>query len=397
MEPVVLNLCRALPFPVQIQEAEVGHERDARLLEDNNPQTFWRGLIPALASGRKVFLSPSRAGSHPPDPLSRMDAHATEAAEGALFIPTSGTSGRPRHCHHSLSTLQVAAEGFREAFGECCPHALVCLPQHHVGGLLPVFRAAACGGQVCFTDYKDPGQWEKAPFPLGEASLSLVPTMLEWMRRHPSCLPVLKRIERIFIGGAAASPELLAWARREGLRLSPAYGSTETGAMVTALPPEAFLDGLQGCGFPLPHARIAFTGDGRITVASAANLLAYLPAEEGFARQPFVTSDIGAFNEGGSLDIFGRMDRVINSGGEKIHPERIEALVLASGKVKGCRCEGVPDPYWGQRIELFIEPAEVREDPRQAVREFLRERLPAWACPKEIRLGNGGRPRGWKG
>ena len=72
----------------------------------------------------------------------------------------------------------------------------------------------------------------------GSALLSLVPTQLQRLLGDPAGISWLQGFAVIWVGGAALAPELAETARRARLRLSPCYGSTETGAMVTALPPD---------------------------------------------------------------------------------------------------------------------------------------------------------------
>ena len=74
----------------------------------------------------------------------------------------------------------------------------------------------------------------------------------------------------IWVGGAALPSALAERCRAAGLRISPCYGSSETGAMVCALEPERFLAGEPGVGRPLGHAELAIApGDGAVRIRAA--------------------------------------------------------------------------------------------------------------------------------
>lgn len=306
----------------------------------------------------------------------------------AVLVPTSGTTGLPKYCIHTLDTLRSAAKGYAGRFGRRgIIHAVNVLPHHHVGGLMPYFRCLECGGEVCdAAGYRRPESLLAAPFPLGQASISLVPTQLLRMLQDPQSVRVLRSFGLILVGGAACPTALLETARQHGLRLCPCYGSTETAAMISALDPEDFLDGCTGVGTSLPHARIQIGDEQRIRVFSASIALACLPEQENFSREPFLTGDLGTIDENGRLHILGRADRVINTGGEKVHPEQVEAAAMSTGRLLGARCLGVPDPDWGQRVEIEVIPeAGVRFDADLLLKE-LKERLPSYAIPKAVQV-----------
>jgi O-succinylbenzoic acid--CoA ligase len=195
---------------------------------------------------------------------------------------------------------------------------------------------------------------------------------------------ILRRFALIFVGGAACPHDLLENARMHGLPLAPCYGATETAAMVTAMDPADFLAGASGVGTPLPHARIEIDPDQRVLVRSPSLLRAYLPPVDNFTRDPFPTGDIGTMDEAGNLSIFGRADRVIITGGEKVHPEQVEAAALATGLVTAARCKGVPDPDWGHQVQLWVEANPWNPEVRSQLLQELRNRLPTFALPKAI-------------
>ena len=61
--------------------------------------------------------------------------------------------------------------------------------------------------------------------------------------------------------------------------------------------------------------------------------------------------------EDGSIQLYGRGSMCINTGGEKVYPEEVEAAIKAHGAVADAVVVGVPDPTWGERVAAVVEPA----------------------------------------
>ncbi|HSH09216.1 MAG TPA: AMP-binding protein [Oceanipulchritudo sp.] len=380
MEQLADRLKATLP-PLPVME-----ENPSYMLSETDPLSFWRRLLDIMESGRTAALAdPSWPEAWQQELTARL-ASFQSAGGFQILIPTGGSSGIPRFCIHDMETIMSAARAYVARFGESgIIHAVNVLPQHHVGGLMPVFRSAACGGKVHFADYRNAASINAAPFRLQEASISLVPTQLQRMLADPDLLPLLQEFGLILVGGAGCPRHLLETARNNQLRLSPCYGSTETAAMVTAENPDDFLHGSEGVGSALPHAQIEIAANQRISVRSPSNLRAYFPQQEGFNREPLLTSDLGSLDEQGRLHILGRADRVIITGGEKVHPEQVEAAALASDLVIDVRCEGVPDPEWGSRVVLHAILVRKLPAPDESdLLAALRQTLPAHAVPKRI-------------
>lgn len=382
MESIARKLKSTLPSGIIPESPGKGPQ----VLSCRDPQVFWSRLLGCLEKGRTAALFDPDWPEKWTQSLGNILMGGHLCHPPGILPATSGSTGLPKFCIHNPDTLGAAAGGFAERFGRLgIIHSVNVLPQHHVGGLMPVWRSAYCGGRVHFADYRDPGSIAAAGFKLEEASLSLVPTQLARMLDKPESTAILRRFGLILVGGAACPKDLLEQARDTGLRLAPCYGSTETAAMVAALDPEAFLEGATGVGTPMPHARIETDSGGRIRVRSPSLLNGYLPPVDGFSRDPFPCGDIGHFDRAGNLHIDGRADRAILSGGEVVHPEAVEEAALASGMVTEARCMGIADPDWGQQLQLVVKPLEGISLDHRILLEHLRSELPPHAVPKAIR------------
>lgn len=344
---------------------------------------LWR-FAGAVEDGKAVALLDPAAGEFRGAGMRALLGEPAARARGSVWLATGGTTGGVRFCRHRSRSLGVAARGFAEAFPEIREHWSA-LPPHHAGGLMPFLRAAASGGVGRAVDYRAWLAGKISPKPGPGACLSLVPTQLGRLLRVPGIDSLLRGFTMILIGGAALPDALRMEAMRRRLPLAPCYGMTETAAMVTVLPPADFLRGVRGCGGALPHVRVetAEPGD-RVMIHTDALFEGYLEVgghrPRGTGAWP--TQDAAAWSEEGSLVVRHRLDRVINSGGEKISPESVESVVAGFPGIGGVFVFGEPDGDWGERVVAAVEAADGGNEPqwKRRAREALSpaERPKAW-------------------
>ncbi|MGH8020478.1 MAG: AMP-binding enzyme, partial [Opitutaceae bacterium] len=128
---------------------------------------------------------------------------------------------------------------------------------------------------------------------------------------------------------------------------------------------------------PGPHR-----ADGRIRVRASSLFLGYWPEPARSVGGSFLTSDRGRLDASGRLVVLGRIDALINSGGEKIDPAVVEAAIRATGVVRDVAVCGVPDAEWGEAIVAFIAGA--RPEDESAMLAGLRARLSPPHAPKRF-------------
>jgi O-succinylbenzoic acid--CoA ligase len=262
------------------------------------------------------------------------------------MIPSGGSSGRIKFARHDGGTIAAAVEGFRRHFAMDRVNAVSVLPLHHVGGFMAWMRSALTGGSFAPWNWKDleGGQFPEVP---RDGCISLVPTQLQRLLDSEKAVAWLRRFAVVFVGGGPAWDSLVGAAARLELPLSPGYGATETAAMVAALRPRQFLEGMRGCGGALPHARIEID-EGFIRVTGESVFRGYYPAiDEG---RSWKTQDLGAFDLDGSLVVRGRGDDVIITGGKKVSPGEVESALRSSGQFADVAVIGIPDAKWGHAV-----------------------------------------------
>src|SRR5262249_7631129 len=66
------------------------------------------------------------------------------------------------------------------------------------------------------------------------------------------------------------------------------------------------------------------------------------------------TGDGGRIDEDGDLWVVGRVDDMIVSGGENIHPLEVEDVLAAHPAVREVAVVGAPDDRWGHRVVAVV-------------------------------------------
>ncbi len=281
---------------------------------------------------------------------SKFENRNSKIPDGWLCIPTGGSSGGVRFARHDERTLTAAVEGFCAHFGFERVNAVGVLPAHHVSGLMARVRCAATGGEHLAWDWKRLERGEQPVLAEGRGAwmISLVPTQLQRLLASPEALAWLRGFTVIFLGGGPVWPDLAEAAAQARLPVSLSYGMTETAAMVAAQRPGEFLAGDRSSGSAMPHARISTDGEGRIAIAGESVFEGYFPGES--AARQFATEDLGRIDERGRLHVLGRRDAVIVTGGKKVQPAEVEAVLRASGEFADVAVVGVPDAEWGEAV-----------------------------------------------
>ncbi len=99
-----------------------------------------------------------------------------------------------------------------------------------------------------------------------------------------------------------------------------------------------------------------------------------------------VPGDLATIEEDGQITVFGRGAVCINSGGEKIFPEEVEAALKAHPGVNDAVVVGVPDERWGQRVAAVVEPRPGHEITLAQLSEHCRTRIAGYKIPRQLRV-----------
>ena len=329
-----------------------------------------------------------------------------------FILRTSGsTTGTGRLIAMSAAALVASARATHARLGG--PGTwLLPLPAHHVAGLQILIRSLEAGTEPVVVDTSA----GFSPAALAEALssacrstgaaacrlyVSLVPTQLVRVLRDPQARRALAGADAVLLGGAAADPALLARARGAGVTVVTTYGMSETGG-------GCVYDGRPLDGVALSIRDPDADGIGRVLVSGPVLAEGYLqpvdrtPDDIGEAfqdrsgRRVLATSDRGRLRPDGRLEVLGRLDDVIITGGLKVEPRHVEeALTGIDGVAEAC-VVGLSDEQWGGLVAAAVVleppagqkssggPDDRRRPDGVALREAVRSRLDGAHAPKRI-------------
>jgi len=99
-----------------------------------------------------------------------------------------------------------------------------------------------------------------------------------------------------------------------------------------------------------------------------------------------IPGDFAIVEADGTITLLGRGSVSINSGGEKIYPEEVEAAVKSHPDVYDCTVVGVPDDRWGQRVAVVVQARDNTALDLDSLQEHCRRSIAGYKLPRELHL-----------
>ncbi|MDT5151867.1 MAG: 3-oxocholest-4-en-26-oate---CoA ligase [Mycobacterium sp.] len=97
-----------------------------------------------------------------------------------------------------------------------------------------------------------------------------------------------------------------------------------------------------------------------------------------------IPGDYAQVEEDGSVTMLGRGSVSINSGGEKIYPEEVEAALKGHPDVFDALVVGVPDPRFGQHVAAVVQPREGARPTLAELDAFVRSEIAGYKVPRSL-------------
>nr|WP_183592731.1 AMP-binding protein [Nocardioides soli] len=259
------------------------------------------------------------------------------------IVETSGSTGRPKRVVLSRGAVLASVAASARRVGES-GRWLLALPVAYVAGLQVACRSLVAGHPPVLLDDHPSFADATAALGAGPRFVSLVPTQLH--RLLETDLSSLRSFHTVLLGGGPIDAGLRARAAESGVRVVATYGSAETAG---------------GCvydGHPLDGVAVALGPDGRIRIAGPTLFDGYdgdpdLTAEV-LVGGWFLTSDAGRLDDDGRLQVLGRVDDVVVSGGVNVPAPAVAARLREHPGVRAAEVLGVPDEEWGNRLVAFV-------------------------------------------
>jgi fatty-acyl-CoA synthase len=320
---------------------------------------------------------------------------------------TSGTTGKPKGCMHTHSSVQATTVSYLYWRGAQEESVVLCaLPMFHVTGMqagmnAPIHVAATL---VVLS------RWDRdcAAMQIERARVtnwSAITTMLVDFLSNPRLKDYDLSSLRVLGGGGAAMPEALARRLEEviGLPFVEGYGLSETMAPSHINPPHRPKRQCGGIPFFNTDARVIDVESfkelgphqvGEIIVHGPQVFRGYWKQPEATAqafiehdgKRFFRTGDLGYYDEEGYFFITDRLKRMINCSGYKVWPAEVESALYAHPAIQEACVIAARDSYRGETVKALVVlkkdlPDKVRP---QDITDWARERMAAFKVPRLV-------------
>ena len=418
------------------------------------------GLVPSPAP-QEAALHPQAVqvrADQPADPHAMLGAfeqllggyaagagvESAEVAEPiALVVGTSGSTGTPKRTAltaRALAASAAATENFFDSNSDAASQWLLALPAHYIAGAQVLARSVLAGtAPVIARSVTEPVHFSPEVFlqavermSSARRFISLVPTQLHKLLESADANPslgaeiheALGSFTGILLGGAPASADLLAASTALGLNTVTTYGSAETaggcvysgavlpGVRVELVPEEGMPAVPDIKGKPAQVGRIwisgahlasGYVGDATRTAEhffTAADGIRWYRTDDYGLLSPAHDPDNAAHGNAPRLQVLGRSDDVLISGGVKISARAVATVLEEHPAVREACVVGLPDARWGTAIAAAVTlvpsagtaaaPTENSPAPNEELCALLRarcaEKLGAPAAPKQLSI-----------
>ncbi|MEU1180090.1 AMP-binding protein [Streptomyces sp. NPDC005820] len=348
-----------------------------------------------------------------------------------LFMYTGGTTGKPKGVVWQLSDLlhsltvpvfrPLGVAGLPTTLDEAvavavaahhdrrAPTTMPVVPLMHATGLFNTMGALMVGGRAVTTR-----QGGLAPehvwHTVAEQSVDTVivagnavcrPLVDELVRaERAGAAHDLGSLRRLISSGTALDDRLKkALHERANVTVIDAIASSEGGPFAFAITSSA--SDLPARFHPVPATKVVGDGDRFVEPGSEeTGILAYCgPMPLGYYKDTeksartfrtidgvryAVPGDLARIEADGAIRFLGRGSGVINTGGEKVHPQEVESVLLTHPEVTDCVVVGVPDETWGERVAAVVAVTPAATATGEELRDWVRRSLAGYKVPRSV-------------
>ncbi|SPF43000.1 AMP-dependent synthetase and ligase [Candidatus Sulfopaludibacter sp. SbA4] len=350
-----------------------------------------------------------------PDPFS-----IDENAIAELFY-TSGSTGTPKGVMLSHRTVYLHALGCAASAAQGDDDVeLHTIPLFHANGWGRAQTSTMNGLRQVMVRRFDPAQVLRLIQEEKATGMALVPTMANALLNCPEAGDFdVSSMQRIMMGGAASSPELVH--RMEQMfhcRVEAGYGLTESGPVatsarskstVTCADEDQRLHRRAMAGWPFIGCEVRVVDLQMNDVPRDMESIGEVVMRgdnimDGYYKEPKATRDVmtggwlhtgdmAVWDEENYLHIVDRKKDIIISGGENISSIEVERAIFSHPAVLECAVVSAPDPQWGEvpAAIVVVKPGQQLGEPQLC--EYLQGRIAKFKMPRRFVFSEGPLPK----
>jgi long-chain acyl-CoA synthetase len=320
--------------------------------------------------------------------------------EPAMFLYTSGSSGRPKgvvlshYSHIWVMTVRVRRPG---PVGQ---RALVAAPLYHMNALGTCQATFAQGDTIVLLPQFTAADYIAA---IGRCHVNLltsVPTMIAMMLRERKLLAQtdLSSVRAIRMGSAPVTQSLIEQLRQvfPNVQITNGYGTTEIGPVVFGPHPDGIAQPELSPGYPHRAVGLRLMRDGAevedegvLEVKCGGLMTRYHKLPEATAKAMttdgyYRTGDVFRRDANGFFFFVGREDDMFVCGGENIYPNDVERMLERHPAIHQAAVVPVPDELKGHKPIAFIVRANGVTLEEEAVKAYALANAPAFQHPRRV-------------
>jgi 2-furoate---CoA ligase len=337
---------------------------------------------------------------------------AASTEDVSVMLYTAGTTGRPKgvprsqHAEYSAGLAHIVQARYGPSESTLCA-----MPMYHTMGIRSLISMVLVGGKLSFVPTFAANSALEAIARERLSALYLVPTAFWALLQEPNAAEACATVTKLAYAGAAMTESLTT---RLATALDPSvfinhYGSTE---IYTFSVEEDAAARPGSAGRPGIFSRLRVVAADvtrrvgpteRVAPGETGEIIASLDSDEAFAgywHRPdaneralragwYFTGDVGDIDEEGNLRVSGRIDDMVITGGENVHPLEVEDALAGCPDVAEIAVAGLSDEKWGQAVTAFVVASagdRSAEDAARRIADWARAKsgLSAYKRPKRV-------------